>query len=117
MIFDLSYERAAWFIPLPRETDLKDGLANEITELSIERRHSLAKLSGKEVAALDGPPFKLEKGCRYIAWLPTDKPDIFHSVVVDETGTVFDPDPDNQDVHKSWTEYSFKAVLEFHPMT
>ncbi|HKV94224.1 MAG TPA: hypothetical protein VJW20_16875 [Candidatus Angelobacter sp.] len=116
MVFDLSYDRAGWFIPLPREEDLIDGSVNEITELSVSRLQSLSNLSGKVMSAPDGPPFDLKEGCRYIAWLETDRPNFLHSVAVDEAGIVFDPDSDNQDVRKHWTEYSIKVVLEFRPI-
>jgi len=116
MVFDLSYEQACWFIPLPREEDLKDESVNEVTELAVSRLQSLSNLSAKEMSALDGPPFDLKEGCRYIASLETDRPNFLHSVAVDETGTVFDPDLDNQHLRKHWTEYQIKAVLEFRPI-
>lgn len=116
MVFNLSYEQARMYIPPPRREDLQNlEELNELNALVLERLQSLSNLTGNEMSALDGPPYELKEGSRYILWLETDEPNVLHSVAVDETGIVFNPDPNEQDVRKRWTEYRIKAALEFRP--
>lgn len=114
MVFDISYERAGMFIPLPQDDDLQDG-ENVLADLIYDRLQKLAAMHGKEAIDLDDPPWDVKRGLRYIALIPTGTPHLNHSVAIDEEGIVFDPDPDNQANRRPWTEYPIIAMLEFRP--
>jgi hypothetical protein len=104
MVFDLTYKEAARFIPLQRADDFQDG-ENMLADSIREGLEKLALTYEKEMVDLDEPPFRLKEGFRYIAIVPTGAPHLNHTVAVDETGIVFNPDSDSRDDRRHWSEH------------
>jgi hypothetical protein len=115
MVLDITYEQAA-SVPLQDTNELRDTGTNKSGALALDRIETLAQSQGKQIVDLDTKPFVCKAGLRYIAVVGTTDPLIAHSVAIDETGIVFDPDTANKNSRKHWSEYEALAMLEFRPL-
>lgn len=109
MILDTYYHDAVRVVPLRDWEQIQQS--GVIGLHGLDNLIRLAEAQGLSVTEVKKPFFCLP-GCRYIMMLASEDPCEYHTVSVDESGVVLDPDTRNTS-GKHWSEYSPVAMLEF----
>lgn len=115
MVLGMTYEQAAEKIPIQ---DLAELRANGVNKLGLQGLDAILELAEERnlsVISFDYTPSTLTEGIRYLAIVPapSDDPLMSHTVAIDESGTVFDPDPAQAESRKYYKDYDIWAVLGF----
>jgi len=115
MVLDSTYDCVSKTVPLQDPKAIEETGTNKLGLLGLAEIEKLALKQGKQMIDVPDKPFNPRRGLRYIAMIPRTE-QACHCVAIDETGTVFDPDPDRKEARDHWSTYNILALLEFQPM-
>jgi hypothetical protein len=113
MVLDSTYDAVSKTVPLQDFQILEETGINTLGLLGLDEIEQLALKQGKQMIDVD-KPFSPRRGLRYIAMIPRAEL-MTHCIAIDETGTVFDPDPASKNTRNHWSTYNIIALLEFQP--